>query len=143
MHSLRWRRRVPLAGAVIVSTPQDLALIDARKGINMFRKVEVPILGVIENMSYFLCPSCGERSDIFGHGGRTRRSRCGSACRSWARSRCTWTSARTSDGGTPVVASQPDGAHAQIFRGIAAKAWEGALAGSEAAEAAAPRIVFE
>ncbi len=60
---------MPLAGAVIVSTPQDLALIDARKGIAMFKRVEVPILGIVENMSYFLCPKCGERSDVFGHGG--------------------------------------------------------------------------
>jgi ATP-binding protein involved in chromosome partitioning len=62
-------QRVPLAGAVIVSTPQDIALIDARKGLNMFRKVNVPVLGIVENMSYFHCPSCGQRSDIFGHGG--------------------------------------------------------------------------
>jgi len=62
-------QRLPLAGAVIVSTPQDIALIDARRGANMFRKVDVPIMGLIENMSYFKCPSCGERSHIFGHGG--------------------------------------------------------------------------
>ena len=66
---LTMAQQVPLSGAVIVSTPQDLALIDARKGLNMFRKVDVPLLGIVENMSYFLCPSCGERSDIFGHGG--------------------------------------------------------------------------
>ena len=58
-------QRAELAGAVIVSTPQDLALIDARKGLNMFLKVNVPVLGLIENMSHFICPSCGERSDIF------------------------------------------------------------------------------
>ena len=62
-------QRVALAGAVIVSTPQDIALIDARKGLSMFRKVAVPVLGIVENMSYFLCPHCGERSEIFGHGG--------------------------------------------------------------------------
>eukprot|EP01136_Pigoraptor_vietnamica_P030871 Opistho-1_new@90682 len=62
-------QRVALAGAVIVSTPQDIALVDARKGLNMFRKVAVPVLGIVENMSYFLCPKCGERSEIFGHGG--------------------------------------------------------------------------
>ena len=66
---LTMAQQVPLAGAIIVSTPQDLALIDARKGLNMFRKVDVPVLGIIENMSYFICPKCGERSDIFGHGG--------------------------------------------------------------------------
>jgi ATP-binding protein involved in chromosome partitioning len=62
-------QNVPLAGAVIVSTPQDLALIDARKGLNMFNKVNVPVLGIVENMSYFVCPDCGGRHDIFGHGG--------------------------------------------------------------------------
>ncbi|MEC7516192.1 MAG: Mrp/NBP35 family ATP-binding protein [Pseudomonadota bacterium] len=66
---LTMAQRVPLAGAVIVSTPQDIALLDARKGLNMFRKVNVPVLGIVENMSFFHCPKCGERSDIFGHGG--------------------------------------------------------------------------
>ncbi|MEC9403449.1 MAG: Mrp/NBP35 family ATP-binding protein, partial [Pseudomonadota bacterium] len=66
---LTMAQQVPLAGAVIVSTPQDLALIDARKGLNMFKRVDVPVLGIVENMSYFLCPDCGGRHDIFGHGG--------------------------------------------------------------------------
>ena len=66
---LTMAQQVPLAGAVIVSTPQDLSLIDARRGLNMFKRVDVPVLGIIENMSYFLCPKCGERSDIFSHGG--------------------------------------------------------------------------
>ena len=66
---LTMAQQVPLKGAVIVSTPQDLALIDARRGVAMFKRVNVPVLGVVENMSYFLCPSCGTRSDIFGHGG--------------------------------------------------------------------------
>ena len=71
---LTMAQQVPLSGAIIVSTPQDLALIDARKGLNMFRKTDVPVLGIIENMSYFLCPSCGERSDIFGHGGAAQEA---------------------------------------------------------------------
>src|SRR3546814_17642778 len=66
---LTMAQRVPLAGAVIVSTPQDIALLDARKGLNMFRRVDVPVLGIVENMSFFLCPHCGERSEIFGYGG--------------------------------------------------------------------------
>jgi ATP-binding protein involved in chromosome partitioning len=66
---LTMAQRVPLAGAVIVSTPQDIALLDARKGLNMFHKVNVPVFGIVENMSYFLCPHCGGRSEIFGHGG--------------------------------------------------------------------------
>ena len=72
---LTMAQQVPLSGAVIVSTPQDLALIDARKGLDMFRKVDVPVLGIVENMSYFVCPKCGERSDIFGHGGARARGR--------------------------------------------------------------------
>ena len=71
---LTMAQRVPLTGAVIVSTPQDIALLDARKGLNMFRKVDVPMLGIVENMSYFLCPHCGHRSDIFGHGGARREA---------------------------------------------------------------------
>ena len=66
---LTMAQRVPLAGAVIVSTPQDIALLDARKGHNMFRKVDVPVLGIVENMSYYVCPKCGDRAEIFGHGG--------------------------------------------------------------------------
>lgn len=66
---LTMAQRVPLSGAVIVSTPQDIALLDARKAINMFRKVDVPILGIVENMSYYCCPKCGHRAEIFAHGG--------------------------------------------------------------------------
>src|SRR3546814_2589115 len=73
---LTMAQRVPLAGAVIVSTPQDIALIDARKGLAMFQKVDVPVLGIVENMSTFVCPNCGHQTDIFGHGDRksTRRN---------------------------------------------------------------------
>ncbi len=115
-------QNVPLAGAVIVSTPQDLALIDARKGIAMFKRVEVPILGIVENMSYFLCPSCGTRSDIFGHGGaRDEALKLGVPflgevpLHMEIRAR--------SDSGKPVVATMPESTHAQIFRDIAAKVW--------------------
>ncbi len=135
-------QRVPLAGAVIVSTPQDLALIDARKGINMFKKVEVPILGLIENMSYFLCPSCGERSDIFGHGGaKDEATRIGVPFLGEVPLHMDIRA--TSDSGRPVVASEPDGAHAAIYKAVASKAWEGVGARQRAPEAAAPRIVFE
>src|SRR5258707_8011972 len=71
---LTMAQQVPLKGAVIVSTPQDLALIDARRGVSMFKRVNVPVLGIVENMSYFLCPSCGTRADIFGHGGARREA---------------------------------------------------------------------
>ena len=67
-------QKVQLAGAIIVSTPQDLSLIDARKGLNMFKKVNVPILGIIENMSYFLCNKCNTKHEIFGHGGAKKEA---------------------------------------------------------------------
>jgi ATP-binding protein involved in chromosome partitioning len=65
---------LPLTGAVVVCTPQDVALLDAVKAIAMFRKVNIPVLGVVENMSYFICPNCGKQYDIFGHGGAKRRA---------------------------------------------------------------------
>src|SRR5690348_16215069 len=113
-------QNVPLKGAVIVSTPQDLSLIDARRGLAMFKKVNVPVLGIVENMSYFQCPHCGERSDIFGHGGaRHEAERLGvpflgeiplhMAIRT------------TSDAGNPVVVSEPGGPHAAIYRAIGEK----------------------
>ena len=135
-------QRVPLAGAVIVSTPQDLALIDARKGINMFKKVDVPILGLIENMSYFLCPSCGERSDIFGHGGaKDEAARIGVPF--LGEVPLHMDIRENSDAGTPVVASQPGGPHAEIFKAIATEAWQAVGLESRARETAAPSIVFE
>jgi ATP-binding protein involved in chromosome partitioning len=115
-------QQVPLSGAIIVSTPQDLALIDARKGLNMFRKVDVPVLGIIENMSYFLCPKCGERSDIFGHGGAQNEAEKLGIPFLGAIPLHMEIRAR-SDSGQPVVATNPDSAHAQIYRDIAARAW--------------------
>ena len=135
-------QRVPLAGAVIVSTPQDLALIDARKGINMFKKVDVPILGLIENMSYFLCPSCGERSDIFGHGGaRDEATRIGVPF--LGEVPLHMDIREHSDAGTPVVVSQPDGPHGELFKSIAALAWRAVGTEAQERETAAPSIVFE
>ncbi|MEM8957774.1 MAG: iron-sulfur cluster carrier protein ApbC [Pseudomonadota bacterium] len=116
-------QNVPLAGAVIVSTPQDIALIDARKGLNMFRKVEVPILGIIENMSYFLCPSCGDRSDIFGHGGaRDEAKRLGIPF--LGEVPLHMDIRRNSDGGTPIVVSDPKSLHSQAYGEIAARVRE-------------------
>ncbi len=136
---LTMAQQVPLAGAVIVSTPQDLALIDARKGIAMFRKVEVPLLGIIENMSYFLAPDTGKRYDIFGHGGaRGEADRIGVPF--LGEIPLTIDIRERSDAGTPVVASDPDGASAAIYREIAAKVWSQLKAG---APRKAPTIVFE
>jgi ATP-binding protein involved in chromosome partitioning len=110
-------QQVPLRGAVIVSTPQDLALIDARRGLAMFTRVNVPVLGIVEIMSYFQCPHCGTRSDIFGHGGaRHEAERLGIPFLGEVPLHMDIRS--TSDSGTPVVESNPDGAHAAIYRAI-------------------------
>jgi ATP-binding protein involved in chromosome partitioning len=134
-------QQTPLAGAVIVSTPQDLALIDARKGLNMFRRVDVPVLGIIENMSYFVCSKCGERHEIFGYGGaHTEADRLGVPFLGEIPldPEMRW----RSDAGQPIVVSNPDSLHAAIFRDIAAKVWEG-IAGEAATPRTAPRIVVE
>jgi ATP-binding protein involved in chromosome partitioning len=113
-------QNVPLKGAVIVSTPQDLSLIDARRGLAMFKKVNVPVLGIVENMSYFQCPECGTRSDIFGHGGaRHEAERLGVPF--LGEIPLHMSIRTTSDSGNPVVASEPDGPHAAIYRAIGAK----------------------
>jgi len=139
---LTMAQQVPLAGAVIVSTPQDLALIDARKGLNMFRRVEVPLLGIVENMSYFLAPDTGRRYDIFGHGGaRAEAERLGVPF--LGEVPLTMNIRETSDAGTPVVVADPDGPQARIYRDIAAKTWERLKAETAAADAATPAIVFE
>lgn len=132
-------QQVPLAGAVIVSTPQDLALIDARKGITMFRKVEVPLLGVIENMSYFIAPDTGARYDIFGHGGaKAEAERIGVPF--LGEVPLTISIREMSDAGTPVVAAEPNGPQAAIYRDIAEKVWARIGAGERKA---APKMVFE
>jgi len=139
---LTMAQQVPLAGAVIVSTPQDLALIDARKGLNMFRRVDVPVLGIVENMSYFLCPSCGERSDIFGHGGaHAEAEKLGIPFLGEVPLHMDIRA--TSDAGTPVVVSDPEGPHAAIYRSIASKAWDEIERGRSAESRVAPKIVIE
>lgn len=113
-------QQVPLRGAIIVSTPQDLALIDARRGVAMFKKVDVPVLGVIENMSYFQCPKCGTRSDIFGHGGaRGEAEKMGVPFLGEIPLHMEIRAA--SDAGAPVLVSEPEGPHARIYREIATK----------------------
>ena len=137
---LTMAQQVPLAGAVIVSTPQDLALIDARKGLGMFRKVNVPVLGIVENMSYFLCPHCGGRSDVFGHGGaRHEAEKLGVPF--LGEIPLELAIRETSDAGTPIVATAPDSAHAAVYRTIASRI-AAAVAGGAGAKPA-PRIVIE
>jgi ATP-binding protein involved in chromosome partitioning len=136
---LTMAQQVPLKGAVIVSTPQDLALIDARRGIAMFKRVNVPVLGIVENMSYFLCPECGTRSDIFGHGGaRHEAERLGVPF--LGEVPLHMTIREKSDSGLPVVATEPDGPHAAIYRDIAARVRDQLKGG---AGRAAPKIVIE
>ena len=114
---------VPLKGAIIISTPQDLSLIDARRGLAMFKKVNVPVLGIIENMSYFQCPHCGTQSDIFGHGGaRHEAERLGVPFLGEIPLHISIRA--TSDAGTPVVESEPNGPHAAIYRAIGTKVRE-------------------
>ena len=137
---LTMAQQVPLKGAVIVSTPQDLALIDARRGIAMFKRVDVPVLGIVENMSYFLCPQCGTRSDIFGHGGaRHEAERLGVPF--LGEVPLHMTIREKSDAGLPVVATEPDGPHATIYKSIAA-AVRDQLVGRSAGRAA-PKITIE
>jgi ATP-binding protein involved in chromosome partitioning len=126
-------QQVPLSGAVIVSTPQDLALIDARKGLAMFERVDVPVLGLVENMSTFICPKCGTQTDIFGHGGARAEAEKLSVPFLGAiplhidiRSR--------SDAGQPIVVSEPESTHAQIYRDIAGAVW------SQVGQAAGERV---
>jgi len=131
---------VPLAGAVIVSTPQDIALLDARKGLNMFRKVEVPVLGIVENMSYFNCPHCGERSDIFSHGGaRAEAEKLGVDF--LGEIPLDLEIRETSDSGNPIVVSHPDSPHAKAYRTIADSIWDAVSDGGQGR--LAPNIVMQ
>ncbi len=135
---LTMAQQVPLSGAVIVSTPQDLSLIDARKGLNMFKKVSVPILGIVENMSTFICPKCGEQTDIFGHGGaEAEAEKLGvpflGAVPLHMDIRV------NSDAGTPVVNSAPDGEHARIYQQIA----DAIASELDGEKKSGPSIVFE
>jgi ATP-binding protein involved in chromosome partitioning len=137
---LTMAQQVPLRGAVIVSTPQDLALIDARRGVAMFRRVNVPVLGIVENMSYFLCPHCGTRSDIFGHAGaRHEAERLGVPFLGEVPLHIEIR--EKSDAGLPVVATAPDSEHAAIYRGIAQRVRDEMAGGAPTPQA--PRIVIE
>ncbi len=137
---LTMSQTVPLTGAVIVSTPQDIALLDARKGLNMFRKVDVPVLGIVENMSYYICPQCNHEAHIFGHGGAKAEA---------ARLECDFLGEipldieirETSDRGEPIVISKPTSPHAKAYRQIAEKVWEKAQA--IIASRKGPKISFE
>jgi ATP-binding protein involved in chromosome partitioning len=138
---LTMAQRVSLAGAVIVSTPQDIALLDARRGVRMFERTRVPVLGLVENMSFFCCPNCGTRSEIFGHGGaRMEAQRLG--CEFLGEIPLVAEVRTNSDSGAPIVAADPDHAVSQTFATIAARLWAKVSGGEPQAGARpAPRIV--
>jgi ATP-binding protein involved in chromosome partitioning len=138
---LTMAQQVPLSGAVIVSTPQDIALLDARKGLNMFRKVDVPVLGIIENMSLFICPNCGHESHIFSHGG-AKEVAATLGMDFLGELPLDIEIRATSDDGRPIVVSQPDTPPAATYRAIAEKIWAG-LTADHGAGKAAPQIVMQ
>jgi ATP-binding protein involved in chromosome partitioning len=139
---LTMSQRVPLAGAIIVSTPQDIALLDARKGLNMFRQVQVPVLGIIENMSYYICPSCGHRADIFSHGGaKTVAERLDTEF--LGEIPLDIEIRETSDAGLPIVTSKPESPHAEAYRAIARRVLERVDEALGDAKRQAPKIVIQ
>ncbi len=135
---LTMAQRVSLSGAVIVSTPQDIALIDARRGVRMFEKVMVPVLGVVENMSSFACPHCGETTNLFGHGGARREAEA-LGVPFLGEVPLLLDIRMTGDAGTPIVAAAPDSPAAQAYAAIATRV----LAGLGGAKQTGPRIVMD
>jgi len=135
---LTMAQRVPLAGAVIVSTPQDIALLDAKKAVNMFRKVDVPIIGIVENMSYFCCPHCGGRTDIFAYGGAQTTAKA-MGVDFLAEIPLDPLIRELSDGGRPVVVAEPASPQAEAYTALARNVLD-RLAGAE--RKPAPRIVY-
>jgi ATP-binding protein involved in chromosome partitioning len=136
---LTMAQRVPLAGAVIVSTPQDIALLDARKAINMFRKVDVPVLGIVENMSYFCCPNCGHRTEIFAHGG-ARACAAKYGVDFLAEVPLDVEVRETADAGRPIVVSDPRHPLAEVYRQLALTVRD--KLGGDAVARKFPRIVY-
>jgi len=139
---LTMAQRVPLAGVVIVSTPQDIALLDARKAINMFRKVDVPILGVVENMSYFICPHCGGRSEIFSHGG-ARQTAGKFGVDFLGEIPLDLAIRELTDAGRSPVVTRPDSPQAEAYLDIARTVMAKLAPETAPARKAFPKIVFE
>ena len=133
-------QRVPLKGAIIVSTPQDLALIDARKGLAMFKTTAVPVLGIVENMSTFFCPHCGKESQIFGHGG-ARETAAQLGTDFLGEIPLVMSIRETSDAGTPIVAKEPESPEARAFIALAERVRDKLAVAGDAKPA--PKIVFE
>jgi ATP-binding protein involved in chromosome partitioning len=139
---LTMAQQVPLTGAVIVSTPQDIALLDARKGLNMFRKVDVPVFGIIENMSLFVCPNCGHESHIFSHGGAKREAE-KLGMEFLGEVPLDMEIRETSDSGRPIVVSNPESPHAKVFVSMAERVWQKVEASIGAQARQAPKIVMQ
>jgi ATP-binding protein involved in chromosome partitioning len=138
---LTMAQRVALTGAVIVSTPQDIALVDARRGVRMFEKTQVPVLGLVENMSFYCCPNCGHRADIFGHGGA--KTEAASLSTEFLGEIPLLLEIRTaSDAGTPIAALAPDGDAAKAYSALAARVWE-KVSGATVTRSSGPRIVID
>jgi ATP-binding protein involved in chromosome partitioning len=137
---LTMAQRVALTGAVIVSTPQDIALIDARRGVRMFEKTNVPVLGLVENMSYYCCPNCGHRADIFGHGGaKAEAAHLGTEF--LGEIPLLVDIRMAADAGTPIAASAPDSEAAKAYGALAARVWD-KVSGATTARGSGPRIVI-
>ena len=139
---LTMAQQVPLTGAVIVSTPQDIALLDARKGLNMFRKVDVPVFGIVENMSLFICPNCGHESHIFSHGGAKREAE-KLGVEFLGEVPLDMEIRETSDSGRPIVVSNPDSPHAKVYVAMAERVWKKVEASIGAQARQAPKIVMQ
>jgi ATP-binding protein involved in chromosome partitioning len=138
---LTMAQRVALTGAVIVSTPQDIALIDARRGVRMFEKTKVPVLGLVENMSFYCCPNCGHRADIFGHGGaKTEASRLG--IEFLGEIPLLLDIRVAADAGTPIAALAPESDAAKAYGALAARVWE-KVSGATVVRSSGPRIVID
>jgi ATP-binding protein involved in chromosome partitioning len=138
---LTMAQRVALTGAVIVSTPQDIALVDARRGVRMFERVRVPVLGLVENMSFFACPHCGETTHIFGHGGaRLEAQRLGTEFLGEVPLLLDIRTA--SDAGTPIAAAAPDSEAGKAFATLADRVWD-KVSGAGVVRSSGPRIVVE
>jgi ATP-binding protein involved in chromosome partitioning len=139
---LTMAQRVALAGAVIVSTPQDVALTDARRGVRMFERTQVPVLGLVENMSYFCCPACGHRAEIFGHGGaRAEAQRLGTEF--LGEVPLLLDIRQSGDAGQPIVAAAPQSEGARAFAALAQRIWAKLPGGQGKPLPSGPRIVID
>ncbi len=139
---LTMAQKVAITGAVIVSTPQDIALIDARRAVSMFEKTRVSVLGIVENMSFFCCPACGARTEIFGHGGARQEARAHGV--EFLGEVPLLLEIRTNaDSGTPVVTQAPDSEAGRAYTALAARVWEKTQGRLREIESAAPRIVVQ